>query len=201
MSTSGYQQLPRFLIYFVTHTQGIQCPDDVAAMLASIKKSIKATKPRTTLNRGLTRLQNSRPTCAKQLIQWTCSSAVAKTLRHKGAWWVIPLCIRSFWKLNEGITPHIAFDMHLPGKRTSMYFSRTRDAALLTNLLIKQGKTFEAAIEIGQAFREDCVPKGSEAIPEIRQLLARHADDVGQLETSLVAHLEQKYKRKIHTGD
>jgi hypothetical protein len=200
MSASGYQQLPRYLIQFSMLTKGMSCSDDVAAILIAIGKAIRAPTPRTALNRALTRLHRYRRTGMRQLITWIASDKVLATLRSKGAWWTLPLCVEAFEKMSQGITPHVALGMHLPGKRPNMNFSITRDASLLANHLIQTGASFKEAIECAQIFREQCLPPGSDKIPQLRPLQKRFSEKFGGLSQSLVAHLELKYGRKIQTG-
>jgi hypothetical protein len=200
MSASGYQQLPRYLIQFSMLTKGMSCSDDVAAILIAIGKAIRAPTPRTALNRALTRLHRYRRTGMRQLITWIASDKVLATLRSKGAWWTLPLCVEAFEKMSQGITPHVALGMHLPGKRPNMNFSITRDASLLANHLIQIGTPFREAISVAQNFREQCLPTNSDTIPQLRPLQAKLSEKYSGVNQSLVAHLELKYGRKIQTN-
>lgn len=200
MSASGYQQLPRYLITLSVLTKGMACALDVAALLWSIEKAIRSPNPRTSLNRALTRIHRHRPTGIRQLIDWIASEKVLTPLRAKGAWWAIPLCIEAFEKMSQGMTPHAALDMHLPGRRPNMNISNTQDASLLANHLIQIVTPRDKAIECAQGFREQCLPPQSEIIPQLRPLKARVAKEFAGIDQSLITHLELKYEIKIQTG-
>lgn len=200
MSASGYQQLPRYLVQFSILTRGMAYSDDVATILTAIEKAVSAPTPRTTLNRALTRLHKHRPTGMRQMIIWVASPKVVATLRSKGAWWTLPLCVEAFEKMSQGITPHIALGMHLPGRRPDMGFSTTLDAGLLASHLIQSGTSREQAIECAQAVREQCLPPKSDAVPQLRPLQAKISAQFGGLSSALIADIEAKYEIKIQTG-
>lgn len=200
MSASGYQQLPRYFITFSMLTKGMTSAPDVATILGSIEKAIRSPTPRTALNRALTRIHRYRPTGIRQLIDWITSEKFVATLRAKGAWWAMPLCVEAFEKMSQGMTPHAALGMHLPGRRPNMDISTTQDAALLANLLIQTGTPREKAIKCAQGFREQCLPPQSETIPQLRPLQARLPEQFGGVDSSLVATLEVKYGIEIQTG-
>ncbi len=200
MSASGYQQLPQYLITFSLLTKGMNSAPDVATILGSIEKAIRSATPRKSLNRALTRIHRHRPTGISQMIDWIASEKVVTALRVKGAWWAIPLCIEALEKMSQGMTPHVALGMHLPGRRRNMRFSNTQDAGLLANYLIQAGTQREKAIECAQDFREQCLPLQSEIIPQLRPLKAKLSQEIDGLDQSLVHQLELKYGKKIQKG-
>jgi len=198
MSANGYQQLPRFLIYLVEQTEEVSCSKDVSSILASIKKAIRAKKPRTALNRSLTRLLRCRPTAIPKLIAWISSDEVTGVLRAKGSYWVISHCIESFQEMSQGTTPHKALGMHVPGRRRTMECSVTQDAAFLYKKLIELRSQPELAFKTAQDFREQCLPEDSDVIPCNRTLLAKCSENTGSMEDFKIEHLENKYKTKIN---
>lgn len=201
MSASGYQQLPRYLIQLILNTRGMACPPAAAGILKSLEKAMHAPTPRTTLNRSLTRLHRYQPQAVQQVIDWLSSSCVLETMQKKGGGWALPLCRDAFIRIGDGVTPHVAFGMNRPGQRKGMGFTVTQDAGLLARYLMEAGSGKAKAIELGQAFREQCLPPDSEVVPEIRQLRARVSEHVGGLDLALVDHIESKYQKKLHTGD
>jgi hypothetical protein len=136
----------------------------------------------------------------RQLIDWVSSEKVIATLRAKGAWWAIPLCIEAFEKMSQGMTPHTALGMHLPGRRPNMSLSNTQDAGLLANHLIQTGTPREKAIQCAQGFREQCLPPQSDTVPQLRPLKAKLSEEFDGVAQSLIRHLELKYGQKIQMG-
>jgi len=198
MSANGYQQLPQFLICLVIQAGEVSCPEDVSSILASFNKAIRANTPRTALNRSLTRLLRCRPTAIHELIGWISSDEVRDVLRAKRSDWVVSQCIESFQKISQGTTPHKALGMDVPGRRRTMKFSVTQDAAFLYKKLIELGSQPELAFKTAQDFREQCLPEDSDVIPCNRTLLAKCSEHTGSMEDFKIEHLENKYKIKIN---
>jgi hypothetical protein len=88
--------------------------------------------------------------------------------------------------------------MDVPGRRRTMKFSVTQDAAFLYKKLIELGSQPELAFKTAQDFREQCLPEDSDVIPCNRTLLAKCSEHTGSMEDFKIEHLENKYKIKIN---